>query len=756
MKASNAGSGTFGNVESWSITETVTPLSVADSTTSVGDVTLGVIRTDTTDLVEGNRLGLSQDSLPPFKDALPATVNKVTMVGPGRASLSADPAFGAFISSRIRIPGIETGAALPALDVACQAGGMLRQTGSNARDNYWSLQGHTVGFNGDGDVIEPTAVDRVLQSRNGGFNYSATGGETVLYQEIDGLVSATRWSSAGYPLSLRGGTVQHTRGRTYIKVTVLPTNIVGNPTSFALSFGPNYRKHGARENLVNQTRISVTLSPGISTGQLSGNITYHDANGDVASVSTGSTGGIAALARSNPITLSIEVSMTNGALGLRIQATSVAGSSGMWQAVTPTLTSDAAALYSNRWNLTQNQAAGTGFADLVVARSAEDRWGTWSQTETYARPSAVTSQGGAGLDKGSPIAAFDGELWDYVKQVCSARKVELASLPTGLVLRPLATRAIPLDKRTSATRTISGRATARSVVIVNHRTRALDSLGEQVFKATSMYSVGVGETKKVSVDVPAGVNFIPSPRPWYNTKVTNGIVIQFPEYLDGYGDLENGLAGRYYITASDGFPVNPLQWTNYGGRVYAAIVDGRAELTLIGPKREIPGVKGPFSLGEVAAGSDFAMLRLWGYGVTSNPVEVTLPSGAAKSETRVEKSTTVTNVALGSIGEVYEAAPWVMQRTAGPEVTLTAQLPMGLLGGWGLTPGSLVTWEYNVFRVDSVAFSNGVATMTCSKLSRLSDMPGRDRTMAQYRTDYAGMTCRDHSIRPLAPAAPAA
>lgn len=755
MKASNTGSGSFGNVESWTVTETVTPLAVSDTTTSIGDAVVVVTRKPDTDLVEGNRLGLSQDSIPAFKDALPVAVNQVTMTGPALASLAADSAFGVFLSSRLRIPGIETGTPLAALDVACQAGGIRRQTGINARDDYWSLRGHTVGFSGDGDIIEPRARDRALQSRNGGASYSFTG-ETVLYQEIEGLVTAARWSTSGYPLTVTGDTVQPARGRTYIKATILPTNVAGNPISFALSFGPNYRKHGSTDNLTNQTRIAVTLVPGATTGTLTGNIVYHDAAGGVASVTTGSSGSLAALARTSAITLTIEISMSGGGLSLRIQATSAAGTTGMMQATTPTLSSDSATLYSRRWNLNQNSSSAAGFADLVIARSTEDRWGSFAASGTYALPSAVVSESGAGTTPGSPIAPFEGELWDYVKQVCSGRKVELASLPNGLTLRALGSRVIPLDRRAAASRTISGRASARTISLTNHRTRALDPVSERVYKGDTIYSVNVGETKKVNVDIPEGVRFIPSPRPWYNSKAAKGIVIQFPEYLDGFGDLEYDAAGKYYITARDGFPVNPLQWTDYGGRVYAAVVDGRAELTLVGPTREIPGVPGPFSLGESAASSDYAVLRLFGMGVTSAPVDVTLPSGAGKSETRVEQAATVTNIALGNIAEVYDAAPWVAQRVAGPQITLTANVPLGLLEGWGLTPGALVSWENNVFRVDSSTISSGIATLSCSKLSRLSDMPGKDRTLSAFKADYADMTLHDYSIRPLASTAPAA
>jgi len=753
MKASNSGSGTFGIIESWTVNETVTPFAANDSTTSVGDAVLVVTRKADTDLVEGNRLGLSQDPILAFKPELPVTANKVTMTGPALASVAADSAFGAFISSRLRIPGIESGLPLAALDVACQAGGMKRQTGALANDNYWSLQGHSVGFTGDGDIIEPTSVDRSLRSANGGATY--TGGETVLYQEITGHLSAENFSPEGYPRTIRGDTVPFARERTYVKFTVNPSGAGVHPVTFSLAFGPAFRKFGSTENVANTTSISVVFNPLAAGGTLTGTIRYQDAAGASQTATANIGGSLAPFARDKATTIVLEISSELGALKLRTIAANETSTSPLVTIQTPVLTAAASTLYSRQFVVTQANTSGGGLRDLVVARSSTDRWSSFL-SPTYALPSAVTSEAGAGTVAGSPIAAFDGELWDYVKQVCSARRVELASTPSGIRLRQPGARVVDLSKfRASASRTISGAASARKISVMNQRTKALPATPTEVLKADQVYSVGVGETKTVTLDLPEGVRFVHSPRPWYNSKVTNGIYIASPEYLDGYNDLEFNQGGSYYITGADTFPVNPAQWTDYGGRVTVSMKEGKALLTLTGPVKDMPNVKGPFSIGESAAGSDFAMLRLFGTGVTNDPVEVVLPSGAGKKETRVEKGSTVTNVALGTIGEVYDASTWIAQRVAGPTVMLTAAVPMGTLAGWGLVAGSLVTWENNLFRIDSAGHStSGVTTLSCSKLTRLSDMPGRSRTLSQYQADYAGMTSHDYSIRPLAPLKP--
>ncbi|KZE41429.1 hypothetical protein [Microbacterium sp. T32] len=751
MKATNAGSGSFGNIQDWSVTETVTPFVVSDTTTSIGDATLSVIRTPDTDLVDGNRLGLAHP-VPGYDTALPETVNRVGMTGPTQATLNTDSAFGVFISSRMQIPGIETGLPLSALDVACQAAGLLRQTGPNAGDDYWSLQGHTVGVSSAGDILSPKTADRSLLSANGSPNYASEGGETVLYQEISRHAAANTWSAAGFPRRVIGGTVQHTRERTYIKFTINPYTSIA-PVTFSVSFGPSFRRIGDNSNIANTTSISVTSNLVSTTGALTVTVLSQD-TAAATQTATATTGQIAALARTRPVTVCIEIATVGGALRVRAVAASSAGQSSTLTATSQPLVGELATLYSKQW-IIQQSTAGQGFRDLVVASSTSDRWASFIGTD-YALNPAITPDAGASFAAGSPIAPFDGELWDYVKQVCSARGVELASTPSGIIARRPGVRVIDLTGRASASRTISGASVARAVVVTNHRTKTLDITGSEAWRATSIYSVDVGQTTVVNLPVPKGIRFLASPRPWYNTKVARGIYVPAVQYLDGYADLEAGTVGRYYITAQDGYPVSPVQWTNYGGRLTVSVTDGVATMTLTGPSRAIPGVAGPFRIGESSNSSDYAVLRLFGAGVTTRPTEVTLPSGACPRETRVETGSTVTNVAIGNIGEVYNAAAWVAQRTSGPSITLTAQMPMGLLGGWAAAAGSLVTWEGNVFRVDGVSYANGVGTLTCSKLSRLSDMPGKNRTLAQYASDYAGMTLHDYAIRPLDLAAPAA
>ncbi|MDF2990231.1 MAG: Mannan endo,4-beta-mannosidase Cellulase [Microbacterium sp.] len=741
------GSGSFGDVDSWSITETVTPIVASDLSTSIGDVSMSVRRTPDTELAVGNDVSITKENLGTHR----SRVNRVQPSTPGTATLSADSALHPFLSGRMDVPGIESGLPLAALDVAAQAAGFRRQKGANATDNYWSLAGHSIGFTPDGDIVQPTAAERELINTN-----ILVREETVLFQEISGFCGISDLAASGYPRAVLGDTPRLAREKARIKFTIQPS-VADSTTTFELSFGPGYRwfSNASPDSSPNLTRMQIVFTTLSGSGSATASIRYSNVNGGTATVS-GGTGGqtVTTLSRSAPSTVTIELAQsTTGALELGFMVHSAAGASGPYYVTTPALAPPATILYAKQWKITQN-ANGGGISDLVTRDGNASTLLEFAGIDYAAAPTFINQL--ASTHGGAPIAAFNGELWEYLKQVASARQFELAITPAGLVAREPAIYTTILDNRASASVTVSDAVTARNVAVTNQNTTALIGATTEAYKAESIYNVDVRETKTFSIRVPEGVRFIWSPRPWYNSKARNGLSIPSARFADGYAELEAGTMSRYYVTGADGFPVNPFLWTDYGGRVSAIIKDGVASLTLTGPREAIPGVAGPFKIGESDGSVEHAVLRIMGAGVTTNPTVVTLPSGADRSATRVEASSTITNPAIGSLAEVFNVAAWAAQRVAGPTITLTAALPISALTGFGFTAGSLVSFAHNTFRIDTVTISNGVASITASRLTRLTELPKQTRTLTQFEADHGTMTSSDFSIRALMPpAAPA-
>jgi hypothetical protein len=735
-EVANSGSGSFGALTSHSITESATPINVGDMSASIGSVRLGVIRQADTDLVGGNDLTITHPTL----GAKRAHVHTVRHNSPVDSTLEADSELYALLSGRLDVPGVESGLPAAAVDMALQAAGNLRQTGPNARDSYWSLYGHSVGFDATGAIIRPTGVDRTLLNSG---NILSSGGnpETVLYQEITGFCSPSDFTADGFPRRVVTDTVQFARERTYLKATVLPS-AAESTTTLSLGFGPSSRAVAT----FNETAITLTLVTGAS-GSAQAAIRYHDASGIAQTVTGGTTSSLAGLSKSTGYTLTAEIMLTPaGALQLRFQIANDSFSSLVYTVTTPALVGASAILYSKQLVLSQD-AAGAGLSDLVTRRAASDVFAAFAG-RSYARPLSFVNQLSTSHG-GSPIAPFNGDLWEYLKQIAAARRFEISLTSAGVALREVGAVAISAEMRSTFTTSVSDAVQARSVVITNQNTAALSGVSAQAFTAESIYSVDYNETKTFTIKVPEGVRFLYSPRPWYNPTATNAIVISLASYLDGAAELAAKTAGVYFITAQDGFPVSPLAWTDYGGRVTAAIVDGSAVITLTGPTTPIPEISGPFRIGEAAGSSDYAVLRLMGVGVSSNPVEVVLPSGGSPTKTRVEKSGTVTNVAVGSLAEVYEAAAWHARRVAGPTVSLRGVLPVAAAAGWGMMAGALVDFADMTFRIDEATISGGTVTVDGTSITRLSQMPQPTRSLATFASQHGATSINDMSIRPL-------
>lgn len=740
-KIETTGSGSFEEFEGgWSVSEFATPVVVSDSGSQIGDITASVIRDADTDLLEGDGITLTNDAL----GTTSGRIHTVAMTSPSTASLSADSALYRFLSGRMRLPGIESGLPAAALDMVMQASGTKRQTGVNAGDDYWSLAGHSVGFDANGQIIEPTSTVHTWRNTGVLVHAGATDGELVQHEETTGFCAIDDLTSDGFPRKVYVDTIP-TRAPviSYLKFTVRPT-ATDTTTEYLVDFGPSTRNFPGFGNYTNNTRITVTLSTTAAGGTLAGAIRYQEA-GSTVSVSDGATSSQAFLSRDREITVTMTAFFVLGYLGLKFSAASSAGTTSVYEMLEMPAGAGST-LYSYHPSISQT-SGGYGIKDLVTRRGDNntDQFPTFAglgyATDHPLLNELATSHGG------SPIAGFDGEMWDYLRQIASARGVEIAAIPEGITLREPGIRTLDLTRRASAARKISSAVAARNVTIVNHNTAVLTGTAAEAWRATSIYSVDVGETKTFTTAIPDGVRFLWSPRPWIYSIAVNAV--QMFTYADQYAALEADKLSLYYVTASDGYPVPPTLWLEYGGGVRVRVVDGKAEITLTGPTKEIPGITGPFKIGESATSSDYAVLRVKGVGVTANPIEVSLPSGAAHGRTRVESSSTVTNVAIGSIVELYDAAAWVAQRTAGPQVTLNAVMPADSADTFGYLTGALATFEGNVFRIDSARASSGTVTLDATKLTTLGDTPDPGRTLDEFVAALAGKTCHDYSIKPL-------
>lgn len=736
----NSGTGTFGDVIQWTVNESATPFVVGDTSAGLGDGSLTVKRNDDTELVIDNDLTVVHSVLGRAK----LKVNTVNLATKKTAILTTDSIMGQFISGAVKIPGVESGSPYAALDMACQLAGMRRLLTTTTRTGYWSLAGHSVGFDSDGKRIRPTGRDRVFAKPN--LNYSSSGYvETVRYEEISGLVAITGVNPF-YPTFVTGPTPRIRAARTYVKFTTANALTAGNIV-FSFTAGPDFRTFA--DGVMRDATYTVTVTYTRSTGVFSVVIGYRNAAGTVTSATASSSTASSLAAGLQTIVLETYVNASNQFVvrGGVVDSTGATISTGPLVATTVAATADLTPIYASQFTISSSSSQ---VKDLVIRETglADDQWASFYNS-AYVNPIASFTSTLSDYRTGPAIAASTGELWDYLKQVASARAVEIVPIDGTITLREVGTRRLSLDNNVTVSRSISTASVGRNIAIINQNTSIL-SAPTTVQEATQNYSVGVGEVNSFDLTgLNEGVVWIYSPSVTFDSRTLPNFA--WPTATT----VPDPTRGTYTVTAQDHLPVMPTEWSYYGGSVTAAInPDGIGQLVLTGPTRPIPGVKGPFTLSLSDGVVDTPTLKIAGVGVTSAPTTITIPTGADPYRSNVELAGTINNVAIGDILTAYNRVAWAAARASGPVVTLTATIPVLTLAAFAVGVGSLVTWDSAVYRVDSLSvFSSGTASISASKQTTIADYQalGIVETMGDFATRWTGKTLGDFAIRPLLP-----
>lgn len=734
----NAGSGSFGPWETWDVSGSATPVSIADLGVSAGDISLAVVRTPDTDYVIDNDITLTHPRLGTTR----GIVNQVSLESQRRARLTLDGPFGRFLTGGDLVPAVESGSPLAALDMAMRLTGLQGCTDTARGVRYWRLLGHSFGTDWLGARVRPEMKPRIAYKPNDGYPGQT---EPVVHGEYRNAAIASDFGTALLPKRVLGSTPK-LDARTYVR---FQTGAGSAESTFTFTTGPDLVMFPPTDQIANNV-YTVTVKLDVPGTRLWVTINYRTAYG-TTTVAGGNvlTTGLTLTGRN---TVAIETYLTAaGALTVKAGAIDEAGNirTPFTVATTPSTTT-VAPLFANQWQITASNDAGIQHLTTREVPLGQDVWAAWF-TKDYVAADSGYSHTLTSLRQGAPIAAFDGEVWDYLKQVCSGRGVQLRPLEAGgFVMEEVGTRTLDLTANVTVNRSISTASAGRNIAIVNHNTSVVGTPAI-MYDAETVHSVDVGERAVILLNVEPGASLFYQPRVAHNTKANYTFVWPFgatqPDLTYGY----------YYVMARDNLPVSPTQWVAFGGGVEVDFdEDGRARLTLIGPRETIPGVEGPFRFGESDGQTAYPVLRVAGLGVQQKPGIVRLPTGANPARTRVELATTITNVAIGDIGAVYDRGAWAAVRAAGPTVNLSATVPIRKLTAFGVAEGSLVKWEDAIYRVDTVRYTHmGLAAITASKHVTVADVDAiwAGKTIAEFNTLWAGGSLGDVSLRPLRKAA---
>ena len=159
----------------------------------------------------------------------------------------------------------------------------------------------------------------------------------------------------------------------------------------------------------------------------------------------------------------------------------------------------------------------------------------------------------------------------------------------------------------------------------------------------NVLSVGPQETQEYTLELDTSITSFTQP-----TMVT-------------YVSSTHSSSSRYTIVGDDGFPIQPAQWTDYGGKLTVKRGDDTKSLvvTLKGPDKDIIMSNGrPCSTYSVALASDtsgsrYSTLRIIGTGARLRPETVEFGTGVTKEQTGTDLGASVDGRFIQSAEQLY-------------------------------------------------------------------------------------------------------
>lgn len=330
------------------------------------------------------------------------------------------------------------------------------------------------------------------------------------------------------------------------------------------------------------------------------------------------------------------------------------------------------------------------------------------------------------------LVPFNGNVWDHLKQLCSAYGVEAALVGSTVQVRDLGTTVLDLTNATagSASLTLTSRDTGLAVEFKNYNAV---SGGGVAFQSTNVYQVDVLGLQEVTIQ---NDNYL--------------LAVSNPEAVDTY----EGLPGTYYVVDSTGTHVPIADW-NYSGASVRASIDptqpGFINLTLTGPISSIAGYTAPFYFATIEGGVRSPALTVTGFGVFTEPSTVTVYTGASRAHTSRDVAFSVDNFAHSDKRMIYRRVTWTTSQASGPSIELSCAVPTSLLSGFGLTTGSLVRFKESQYRVTRVQVGHAKTQITATRYVTVGEFDDlwNGETVGDFDALWNGNSAEDFKVKTL-------
>jgi hypothetical protein len=305
------------------------------------------------------------------------------------------------------------------------------------------------------------------------------------------------------------------------------------------------------------------------------------------------------------------------------------------------------------------------------------------------------------------VPGYEGDVWVYVKQLCSAYEVEVTVIRDYIVIRPTRQRTIDASNIIDKSWQVQDIELAQTfdVAYYNYTPRS-DYLVYPEGGWTpevQVYQVAANETTEFELDLEF---FLTS--------------IQQPTVQDTV-TKEYDVASVYSVSGNDNLPVSAAFWTDYGGDMSFEILgDGsRVKVTITGPTYE---PLSPYTIGISDGSTSYSTLRIVGTGMDFNRLLYTEKTGLLPAEAPLVKGQEIDNPAIDTLEDAKKYA-------------LSARRLY-----------SLPTQTYSTSSNEFPRLAGSIPSIFYPSFDDYNDSLPTGYTFANFNSDYVGKTFDDFTF----------
>ena len=276
---------------------------------------------------------------------------------------------------------------------------------------------------------------------------------------------------------------------------------------------------------------------------------------------------------------------------------------------------------------------------------------------------------------------YEGDLWVFVKQACSAYGVEVSLINNTIYVQPIRQREVNIESISNETYNLADVDLAQSFDVAyynySEETGALAYPRGGWTPEVTVYQVEANEVLLVDVPVEG-----------YLTSIKQPIA------QDTVAKDYSGSDSVYSVSGNDGLPVTAAFWNDFGGSVKAELIQNGTviQLTIVGPN--FPELS-PYSLGVSDGSTSYSTVRIIGDGVFFDRKTVNIKTGITADISAREFGPEVDNPLVDTLEQALDVGVKTRQMYALPRHTVD-------LSGRSFVRKNYTDYEY--FELDEATY----------------------------------------------------